>query len=68
MRQSHELIEISLSHCEVLDQAKIVVVVSLAHLKFKYELLAVIFGTKRLSNSVLTISKIDKVVASELNQ
>ena len=57
--QSHELFEILLSRSKLLDQANFSVVVSLEHDKIKIQVLRDVFGPRRLSKSVFTISKVN---------
>ena len=55
--QSHELVELSFSHCEILDQAEVSIVVSLEHFKFNIQLVGVILD-KKTCKSVWTVSKV----------
>ena len=66
--QPHELVEDCLSHDEVLDQAKISIVISLEHLKFKIQVVGITFEPKKTPKSVLTFSKVHIIGTSCLVQ
>ena len=56
--QAHEMVEICISHCKILDHAKVYVVIFLEHLKFYIQVIGIVFGPKKLTKSVLTFWKV----------
>ena len=54
--QSHKLVEICLSHCKILDQSELSVVIFLEYFQFYIQVLGIVFGPKKISKSVLTVA------------
>ena len=46
--QSHEMVELSFSRCEFLDQVEVSIVVSLEHVNFNIQLVGVILDRKNV--------------------
>ena len=59
--QSIKLVKIRFSHCKTLDQSELLVVIFLKYLEFYVQVVGIIFGPKKLSNSVLTFVKVNIV-------
>ena len=66
--QLHELVEIYLSHCNIVDKAKVSDVVSLEHFKCNTQVIGVIFGPRNFSKPILTSSKVTIICTNWLVQ
>ena len=64
--QSHELVEICLSHCKILYQSEIFVVIFLEKIEFYTQVNGIIFGPRKSSISVLAFAKVHIVVQVSL--
>ena len=66
--QLHELDKISLSHCEILYQAKVSVVKFPELFRFWFRVFGIIFGPRKSTNFVLIISKVRIVYKNSLTK
>ena len=58
IRQSQKLVEICSSHCKILDQSELFVVIFREYIEFYIQVVGVVFGPKKSSKSVLTFAKV----------
>ena len=56
--QSHKLVEICLSHCKILDQSELFILISLEYFEFYIQGFGILFGPRKSSGSVLTFAKV----------
>ena len=66
--QSHQLIEICLSHCKILDQSELFLVFFPENFEFYIQVVGIVFGPRKLSKSVLTFAKVHIVVQVSLSK
>ena len=62
--QSRKLIEICFSHCKILDQSELFLVIFPEYFEFYIQVVGIVFGPKQLSKSVLTFAKVHIVGTS----
>ena len=62
--QSQKLVEICLSHCKILDESELFLVIFPEYFEFYIQVVGIVFGPKKLSKSVLTIAKVHIVGSS----
>ena len=52
------MVEIFLSHCNILDQSELFLVIFLENFEFYIQVVGIVFGPKKSSKSVLTFAKV----------
>ena len=62
--QSHKLVKGCLSHCKILDQSELLVVILLEYFEFYIAVVGIVFGPRKLSKTVLTSAKVHIVGTS----
>ena len=62
--QSHKLVEICFSHCKILDQSELFLVIFPEYFEFYIQVVGIVFGQRKLSKSVLTFAKVQIVCTS----
>ena len=62
--QTHELVKICRSHCKVLYQLELFVVIFLGNLEFYLQIIGIVFGPTNLSKPVLAFAKVNIVGTS----
>ena len=55
--QSHKLFENCISHCKILDQLKLFVVIFFENIEFYIQIVGITFGPRKSSESVLNFAK-----------
>ena len=62
--QWHKIVEISLSHCKILDQSELFLVIFPEYFEVYIQVVGIVFGPRKLSKSVLTFAKVHIVGTS----